>query len=119
MRDEQILEDLNIESKNKYEESIKTFADQLASQITMMKTKVDEVEHSARDKYHEKIDQLTAKKEAMMQQYDLIKETSEEKWDAIKDEKAAKVDSIKEETQRMYTGIKDGFNYLFDAIKKA
>ncbi|MEQ9467364.1 MAG: hypothetical protein RLN88_08125 [Ekhidna sp.] len=117
MKEVKILEEANVDEKNKYEESIKAFADKLEERIDYLKGKASDVETSAKESYHKKIDQLKEKKEEFLRQYENIKETSEGKWEEIKGEVSLKVDKIKGETETAYTGIRSGFSYLFDKFK--
>ena len=66
MEDVEILENVNIDNKNKYEESIKAFADKLEEKINHLKEKKQEVEQSARDSFNEKIELLKKKRQYLL-----------------------------------------------------
>ena len=117
MDEAKILDEANIDHKNKYEESIKTFADKLEEKINFLKGKAGEVEQSAKVTYHNRVELLKEKKEALTDHYEKIKETSESKWNDVKSEASKKVNEVKAETETAYTGIRDGFSYLFDKLK--
>ncbi|WP_425391946.1 hypothetical protein [Ekhidna sp.] len=59
-----ILNEAEIDHKNKYEESIKAFADKLEEKIEFLKGKASEVESSAKESYDNRIELLKEKKEA-------------------------------------------------------
>ncbi len=118
MDEARILNEIDIDHKNKYEESIKAFADGLENRITQLKDKANDVEQTTREKYHEQIEKLKSKKEALLEQYQEIKETGEDRWNDVKSDVSKKVHHIKSESEEAYTGIRDGFAYLFDKFKK-
>ncbi|WP_420575365.1 hypothetical protein [Ekhidna sp.] len=117
MEEAKILDEANIDHKNKYEEAIKTFADKLEEKINFLKGKADKVEHSAKDTYNERIELLKQKREALSKEYEKVKNTGENKWQEIKGEASEKVKEIRTETETAYTGIRDGFSYLFGKFK--
>ena len=117
MEDANILEKVETENKNKYEESIKSFADKLEEQINFLKDKKDQVEESAKESYNERVNFLKEKMDGLIDQYKKVEASSEEAWKNMRDETASTVDSIREEANTAYTGVKDGFGYLFDKFK--
>lgn len=119
MEEVEILEKVEIEDKNRYEESIKAFADTLGERISSLKDKAHEVEQSARSSYNEKIELMNEKRKSLMNHYKDIRETSEARWNEIKHDTSDRVDEIKHETNKAYTGIKNGFSYLFETLKNA
>lgn len=117
MEEAKILDEANIDHKNKYEESIKAFADKLEEKINFLKGKANDVEESAKDTYHNRIELLKEKREALTKEYEKIRNTGESMWSEIKGEVSEKVKEIREETETAYTGIRDGFAYLFGKFK--
>lgn len=117
--DELVGNELSTENKNKYEERIKEFADNLQASITQLKDKAKEVKDSATDTYSEKVEALDQKRNDLMEEYHKIKGTGEEKWHQIKEDSKKKIDSIRDETRTAYTGIRDGFSYLFKTLKES
>ncbi|SNS84552.1 hypothetical protein SAMN05421640_1489 [Ekhidna lutea] len=117
MEELNIINEAYINQKNKYEESIKTFADKLEEKINFLKEKASDVEQSARVTYENRVDLLKQKKDEALDHYQKIRETSESKWSEVKGEASAKINDLKDETETAYTGIKNGFSYLFDKFK--
>ena len=117
MEEAKILDEANIDHKNKYEEAIKSFADKLEEKIDFLKGKANDVEESAKDTYHNRIEILKEKREALIKEYEKVKNTGESKWNDIKGEASEKIREIREESENAYIGIRDGFAYLFGKFK--
>lgn len=103
--------------KNKYEESIKAFVDDLDKKLHLLREKKSEVDATVEELFQAKIDYLTQKRELLNERMQLIRATSTEKWEETFSTVDAELKKIVTEAETAYIGIKKGFGYLFEKFK--
>lgn len=104
------------EEKNKYEESIISFIDQVEERIEYLQESKDEVEERAKEEFQQKVDLLNEKKQALEEKAHEIKQTSQETWSKSFKSIDASIGDVAKETRNVYRGIQTGFGYLFDKL---
>lgn len=105
-----------METKQKYENRIKSFADDIDKKILQLESKIDDIENESKSEYLNQLSELREKKQTIQNNLSQIKTMANEEWNEAKEDLIKEFNNQTEEFEAIYDGVKEGFDYLFKKL---